>query len=85
VRIDALDAQRRAIDESARAAGRDPPQIHTHVRINVKAGTPVEQVADAVKLLRDNGYPDAFVDMMYVVTRTDAQLEWVERLLAVDS
>ena len=32
-------------------------------------------------MLADNGYPDAFVDLMYVVTGTDAHLEWVERLL----
>lgn len=85
VRVDALAAQRRAIDEAADAAGRDPADIRTHVRINVKAGTPVEQVGDAVKLLRDNGYPDAFVDMLYAVAGTDEQLDWVERLLAVDA
>ena len=45
-------------------------------------GTPVDKVADAVQVLADNGYPDAFVDLMYVATGTDAQLEWVERLLA---
>ncbi|TGD88214.1 TIGR03619 family F420-dependent LLM class oxidoreductase [Mycolicibacterium sp. CH28] len=85
VQIDALDAQRRAIGEAAQAAGRDPAGIRTHVRVNVKAGTPVEQVGDAVKLLQDNGYRDVFVDMLYAVTGTDAQLEWVERLLAVDA
>ena len=35
-----------------------------------------------MRLLADNGYPDAFVDLMYVATGTDAHLEWVERLLA---
>jgi hypothetical protein len=34
-----------------------------------------------VQVLADNGYPDAFVDLMYAVTGTDAQLDWVERLL----
>jgi predicted dehydrogenase len=52
------------------------------VRINVAEGTPVDKVADAVQVLADNGYPDAFVDLMYVATGTDAHLEWVERLLA---
>jgi hypothetical protein len=33
-------------------------------------------------VLADNGYPDAFVDLMYVETGTDAALDWVERLLA---
>jgi probable F420-dependent oxidoreductase len=82
VHLEALDWQRKSIDDAARAAGRDPSDIHTYVRVNVAEGTPVQQVADALALLADNGYPDAFVDFMYVVTGTDAQLDWVERLLA---
>ena len=82
VRIGALSRQRRAIDDAARAAGRDPSDIATHVRINVAEGARIEQVAEAVRLLVANGYPDAFVDLLYVVTGTDAQLDWVERLLA---
>jgi probable F420-dependent oxidoreductase len=84
VRLDRLAAQRRVIDEAAHAAGRDPTAIATHVRVNIAPGTPIEAVEDAVKTLRDNGYRDAFVDTLYVVTDTDTQLEWVERLLAVD-
>jgi probable F420-dependent oxidoreductase len=80
--VDALARQRQAIDDAARAAVRDPSAIHTYVRINVADGTAVEQVAEAVRLLADNGYSDAFVDLMYAVTGTDAQLQWVERLLA---
>jgi probable F420-dependent oxidoreductase len=76
-----LNWQRQAIDDAALAAGRDPSTIHTYVRVNVADGTPVDQVADAVALLADNGYPDAFVDLMYAVTGIDAQLQWVERLL----
>ena len=56
--------------------------IHTYVRINVAEGAPVEQVAEAVKVLADNGYPDMFVDLLYVATTTDAHLDWVERLVA---
>lgn len=82
VRLEALNLQRRAIDDAARAAGRDPSVIHTYVRINVAKGTSVDEVADALQVLGDNGYPDAFVDLMYAVTGTDAQLDWVERLLA---
>jgi probable F420-dependent oxidoreductase len=81
VHLEALNWQRGVIDEAARAAGRDPAAIGTYVRINVAGGASVDQVADAVRLLADNGYPDAFVDFIYVVTGTDAQLEWVERLL----
>jgi probable F420-dependent oxidoreductase len=82
VHLEALRWQRGVIDEAARAAGRDPSDVHTNVRINVAESTPIEQVADAVSLLADNGFADAFVDLMYAVTGTDAQLEWVERLLA---
>jgi probable F420-dependent oxidoreductase len=82
VNIDMLNSQRQAIDEAARAVGREPSAIKSHVRINVADGTSVEQVADAVRRLQDNGYPDSFVDFLYVVAGTDAQLEWAERLLA---
>jgi len=83
VRLEALNRQRGAIDEAAREAGRDPSAIHTYVRINVAEGTPVNKVAAALGVLADNGYPDAFVDLLYVATGTDAHLEWVERLLAL--
>jgi probable F420-dependent oxidoreductase len=76
-----LEVQRQAIDDAARAAGRDPAAIHTYVRVNVGERTPVEQVAETLTVLSDNGYPDAFVDLMYAVTGVDAQLQWVERLL----
>jgi probable F420-dependent oxidoreductase len=81
VNMDTLTWQRQTIDDAARAAGREPSAIHTYVRINVAEDTPVDKVAEAVRLLADNGYPDAFVDLLYVVTGTDAHLEWVERLL----
>lgn len=77
-----LSAQRRAIDDAAGAAGRDPSSIRAHVRINVAAGTAVEPVAEAIRTLADNGYPDMFVDTLYVADDTDAHLEWVERLSA---
>jgi probable F420-dependent oxidoreductase len=80
--IDALKWQRAIIDDSALTAGRDPETIHTYVRVNVAAGSTVEQVSEAVRQLTDNGYADAFVDLMFVVSQTDAHLEWVERLLA---
>jgi probable F420-dependent oxidoreductase len=83
VNVDMLNWQRQAIDEAARAAGRDPSAIGTYVRINVAEGTSVQQVAEAARLLADNGYADAFVDLIYVATGTDAQLDWAERLLAL--
>ena len=77
-----LNWQRQAIDDAARAVGRDPSAIHTYVRITVADGTAVDKVADTVRTLADNGYPDAFVDLLFAATGTDAYLEWVERLLA---
>lgn len=81
VNLDMLNWQRQKIDDAARAAGRDPSAIHTCVRINVAEDTPVEPVAEAVKVLSDNGYPDMFVDLIYVATTTDSHLDWVERLV----
>ena len=82
VNLDMLNWQRRKIDDAARAVGRDPSAIHTYVRINVAEDTAVEPVAEAVKVLSDNGYPDVFVDLIYVATTTNSHLDWVERLLA---
>jgi probable F420-dependent oxidoreductase len=82
VHMGMLSRQRQVIDDAARAVGRDPSAIHTYVRINVADGTAVGKVADVVRELADNGYPDAFVDLLYAATGTDAYLEWVERLLA---
>lgn len=73
---------RRTINDAARDAGRDPSAIHTWVRINVAAGTPIDAVAEAVRTLADAGYPDVFVDLMYVATDTDDHLRWVQELLA---
>ena len=56
--------------------------MQAYVRINVAEGTPVNKVAAALGVLADNGYPDAFVDLLYVATDSDAHLEWVARLLA---
>ena len=64
------------------AEGLGAESVHTHVRINVAEGTTIKQVGEAVRVLADNDYPDAFVDLMYVETGTDAALDWVERLLA---
>ncbi len=75
-----LHAQRRIIDDAARAASREPADIGAHVRINVAPGTPLAAVADTVRQLADNGYPDSFVEMMWAVAGIDAQLEWVQKL-----
>ncbi|WP_280361072.1 LLM class flavin-dependent oxidoreductase [Nocardia wallacei] len=80
-RADELEQQRAVIDEAARAAGRDPQAIHTFVRVNVAAGSRIEQVAETLRLLTDNGYEDTFVDLMFAVSGIDEHLEWADRLL----
>jgi alkanesulfonate monooxygenase SsuD/methylene tetrahydromethanopterin reductase-like flavin-dependent oxidoreductase (luciferase family) len=75
-----LKAQRQIIDDAARAASREPADIAAHVRINVAPGTPLAAVADTVRQLADNGYPDSFVELMWAVNGIHAQLEWVQKL-----
>lgn len=81
VHLDALNLQRKVIDNAACTAGRDTSDIHTSVRVNVAEGTGVDEVAEVVRILTDGGCPDAFVDFLYVVIGTDAELEWLQRLL----
>jgi probable F420-dependent oxidoreductase len=83
--LEFLSQQRRVVDAAATAAGRDPAEISTNVRINVAPGTNVGEVTDVLRLLAENGYPDAFVDLMYVASGTDAMLEWVPQLLAASA
>jgi probable F420-dependent oxidoreductase len=85
VDLNMLRRGREIIDRAAIDAGRDPALIGTVVRINPAAESRVTEVADIVKLLADNGYTDVFVDPIYLVTNTDARLEWVQRLLAASS
>lgn len=76
-----LRSHRRLVDIAAEKAGRDPAAVSTQVRINVAAGTAIETVAELVSILADNGFGDAFVDLMYVADDVDAMLGWVEQLL----
>lgn len=82
---DALDRQRRIIDAEAAEAGRAPGLIGTALRINVTRGADIERVADAVRTLARAGYPDSFVDLLYVASSLDEHLTWVQRLLALTS
>ncbi|HEY2205876.1 MAG TPA: TIGR03619 family F420-dependent LLM class oxidoreductase [Pseudonocardia sp.] len=77
----ALDRQRAVLDAAARDAGREPAEVATVVRVNVVAGAEPSAVADAVATLAGSGYPEAFVDLLYVATGHDERLRWVERLL----
>ena len=83
--LEFLGWQRRAIDAAATEAGRDPDSIATNVRVNVAHGASVAEVADEVRTLGDNGYADAFVDLMYVATGVDAMLDWAQQLLTASA
>lgn len=77
-----LNRQRQVIDTAATVAGRDPAEIRTHVRVNVATGTRIDEVADIVRVLADNGYSDTFVDLMYVTSSVDEMLDWAANLLS---
>ncbi|WP_028932386.1 TIGR03619 family F420-dependent LLM class oxidoreductase [Pseudonocardia spinosispora] len=76
-----LHRQRAVIDAAAVDAGRSPERIGTTVRINVTPRASIDDVAALVRALDEAGYPDAFVDLLYVATDLDQHLEWVRRLL----
>ncbi|MEV0295984.1 TIGR03619 family F420-dependent LLM class oxidoreductase [Nocardia sp. NPDC050710] len=77
-----LVASREVIDQAAERAGRDPSAIETIVRVNVQAGTPLEQIADAVRRTAEQtGFDDYFIDLMYVTDSIDGALASAGRLL----
>jgi probable F420-dependent oxidoreductase len=77
-----LVALRGVIDRAAEEAGRDPGAIETIVRVNVKAGTPVEQIAETIERnSAATGFDDYFVDFMYATDSVDGAMVAVTRLL----
>ncbi|MEV6275534.1 TIGR03619 family F420-dependent LLM class oxidoreductase [Nocardia sp. NPDC051832] len=73
---------RGVVDAAAERAGRAPAAIETIVRVNVKAGTPLEQVAEAVRRTAEqSGFDDFFLDLTYVSASVDNLLEDAHRLL----
>ncbi|MBU3066372.1 TIGR03619 family F420-dependent LLM class oxidoreductase [Nocardia sp. NEAU-G5] len=74
--------QRRAIDESAERAGRDPGAIATIVRVNAAADSTPQAIADAVRRLVDEtGFDDLFIDPLYLADSVDDALELALQLL----
>ncbi|MFE3730909.1 TIGR03619 family F420-dependent LLM class oxidoreductase [Nocardia sp. NPDC059154] len=74
---------RGVIDEAAVAAGRDPKDIGTVLRVNVAAGTDLELVAATIeKVAADTGFDDFFVDLLYVTDSLDGMLDAALQLLA---
>jgi probable F420-dependent oxidoreductase len=84
VDIDGLNSQRAQLDEWARAAGREPGDIDTVLRVNIDAGTSVSALSDAIKSLQDKTGIDHFmVDSMYAVDTVDGAIEYARELLAL--
>lgn len=82
VDVDALNHDRKIIADAAVAAGRSGSDIHAYVRINVAQDASLEDVRVAIRKLRDNGFPDAFVDLLYVASEPAEKLHWLDRLFA---
>ncbi|WP_194814898.1 TIGR03619 family F420-dependent LLM class oxidoreductase [Nocardia sp. XZ_19_385] len=75
---------RGVVDHAAEQAGRDPGAIETIVRVNVKSGTPLEHVADAVRRTAgQSGFDDFFIDLTYVSASVDNLLDDAHHLLAL--
>lgn len=82
VDVDGLAAQRAALDELARAEGRDPGAIDTVLRVNIDAGTGTGQVADTIREIHDRtGIEHFMVDSMYDVDTVDGSVEHARRIL----
>ncbi|MGW0246810.1 TIGR03619 family F420-dependent LLM class oxidoreductase [Nocardia goodfellowii] len=73
---------RDVVDRAAEQAGRDPAAIETIVRVNVKAGTGLDQIAEAVRRTADqSGFDDFFIDLTYLSASVDSALTDAHRLL----
>ncbi|MGW2031790.1 TIGR03619 family F420-dependent LLM class oxidoreductase [Streptomyces sp. NPDC001356] len=82
VDTDGLAAQQAQLDTWARAAGRDPEDIDTVLRVNVSAGTGVRAVADAIRSVHDRtGVEHVMVDTMYEVGTVEESLTYARELL----
>jgi probable F420-dependent oxidoreductase len=75
--------QREVIRAAAKAAGRPDGDLPVVLRANVRAGTSVEQIVDALESVAEGtGITDMFVDLMYLASSVDEALELASRLLS---
>jgi probable F420-dependent oxidoreductase len=82
VDLDTILAQRRVIDEAARAAGRDPADIDAVMRVNIKPGTPLQQAADAIKTVAAaTGIGHFMIDTQFMAFTAEESLDIVTRVL----
>jgi probable F420-dependent oxidoreductase len=83
VDADVVLAQRALIDGFATEVGRDPSQIDTVMRVNIVEGTPLTQVADAIKSLAERTGIEHFMVESMSLPHVDASLELVTEMLSL--
>ncbi|SFF44918.1 probable F420-dependent oxidoreductase, Rv2161c family [Actinacidiphila alni] len=82
VDVDGLVAQRDAVAEAARKAGRDPETIDSVLRVNIDAGTSTEEVVSAIRTMGERvGIEHVMVDTMYSDESVDQALDRAGRIL----
>lgn len=75
--------QREVIRAAAKEAGRPDPDLPVVLRANVRAGTSVEQIVDALESVAEGtGITDMFVDLMYLASSVDEALDLASHLLS---
>jgi probable F420-dependent oxidoreductase len=76
--------QREIIRQGAEEAGRGITGLPAIIRVNVRAGTPEEQVIEAMgQVARGTGIEDFFVDLMYLADDVDKAVEIAARILSL--
>lgn len=76
--------QREVIRQAAEEAGRDITELPAFVRVNVRAGTQVRQVADAMaKVARGTGLEHFFVDLMYLTDDVEKAIDIAAQILSL--
>jgi alkanesulfonate monooxygenase SsuD/methylene tetrahydromethanopterin reductase-like flavin-dependent oxidoreductase (luciferase family) len=82
VDIDMMTAQRRAIDQFARDAGRNPASIDTIMRVNIMQGVSAQQTADVIKSIAEATDIEHFlIDSSFVAFTADEALDLVNEVL----
>jgi probable F420-dependent oxidoreductase len=76
--------QRKAVDEAAREAGRDPASIETVLRINVMPGVTAQQIADTIKsVAAETGFEHFLVETAFCADGVDSALDLVHALMPI--
>ncbi|MEU6849797.1 TIGR03619 family F420-dependent LLM class oxidoreductase [Actinacidiphila alni] len=82
VDVDGVIAQRDAVAEAARTAGRDPEAIDSVLRVNIDAGTSTDEVSAVIRTMGDRvGIEHVMVDTMYSDESVDQALDRAGRIL----